>query len=127
MNKFVGLGRLTRNVESKVTGGEKSIIISNFSIAISRDYKKDGEPDVDFFNCVAFGKTAEFIQQYFSKGQQILVEGKIRNSTYESKDGIKKNKSEVLVDKCYFAGGSNNNNDGVEIEVNKVDDDLPFV
>ncbi len=125
MNRFIGLGRLTRNVESKVTGGEKSITIANFSIAITRDYKKDGEPDADFFNCVAFGKTAEFIQEYFSKGQQICVEGKIKNSTYENKEGVKKNKSEVLVDRGYFAGSSKNNE--TNQDTNSKEDDVPFV
>lgn len=127
MNKFIAMGRLTKDVELKVTNKEKETIIAKFSIAVSRKFKKDGEPEADFFNCVTFGKTAKFVEEYFSKGQPILIEGQIRNSNYETTEGEKRNKTEIIVENVYFAGSSNKNNDESKKENKKVDDDVPFV
>ena len=81
MNRFEFLGRISQDpvIRNTQNGG----IVFNCSIAVNRKFKRDGEPEADFFNIVAFGKTAEFMQKYMNnKGQQILVEGHIQNRTW---------------------------------------------
>lgn len=102
MNKFQFLGRLTKDVEIKYTSGTNTQV-TLFSLAVNRKYVEQGkERETDFFNLTSFGKTAEFIGKYFKKGQQVLVEGRIQNRTYE-KDGQKRYITDFIVEQCYFA------------------------
>jgi len=80
MNKFIGLGRLTKDAELKQSKAGKPFC--NFSIAVNRAFEKD---KADFFQCMAFGKTAEYIDKYASKGSQILIEGSVQIDEYEGK------------------------------------------
>ncbi|MDD6428433.1 single-stranded DNA-binding protein [Candidatus Weimeria sp. HCP3S3_B5] len=84
MNKIILMGRLTRDPEVRY-GGAQNTAIARFSIAVDRRFKREGQPDADFFNCVAFGKTAEVIEKYMHKGTKVLVDGEMRNNNYESK------------------------------------------
>ena len=94
---YVGLmGRLTRDPELKQTSSGKSYC--RFSIAVKKEFVKDG---VDFINCVAWDKRAEFIANYFGKGQRILVQGRINVGTYEV-NGEKRNSFDVVVDRAEF-------------------------
>lgn len=79
--KINGLVRITKPLELKYTQDNKPII--QFSVA-KNDYKKEGH----FYNCVAFGKTAELISQYFTKGSQIMIYGELWNNNYTNKDGV---------------------------------------
>jgi len=77
LNKWVGMGRLTRDPELRRTGN--GIAVVTFSIAVERDRKtKDGERETDFIDVVAWRNTAEFVSKYFSKGRMAIVEGKIQ-------------------------------------------------
>ena len=67
MNKVILMGRLARDPEVRYTQGEKTTAIANFSLAVDRRFKREGEPTADFFNCTAFGKTAETIEKYLKK------------------------------------------------------------
>ena len=69
MNKVILMGRLTRDPETR--HGE-NITVTRFTIAIDRRYKQDGGQEADFPSCVAFGKTAEFIEKYFRQGMKIV-------------------------------------------------------
>ena len=80
MNKFIGFGRLTKDPELKQSKAGKPFC--NFSIAVNRAFEKD---KADFFQCMAFGKTAEYIDKYASKGSQILIEGSVQIDEYEGK------------------------------------------
>lgn len=102
MNKIVLLGRLTRDIELRQTG-ETSV--ANFSLAVNRTFKRDGEPDADFFNCVAFGKRAETLAQYVHKGNQLAIEGHVQMGQYTNKDGANVKTFEVMVDGFDFIGG----------------------
>ena len=84
MNKIILMGRLTRDPEVRY-GGAQNMAIARFSLAVDRRFKRDGQPEADFFNCVAFGKTGEFVEKYLHKGTKVLVEGEMRNNNYESK------------------------------------------
>lgn len=104
MNKVIlSNTRLVRDVEVKVSNG---LAISKFTVACNRAFNKEKS---DFINCVAFGKRAETIAQYFSKGSLINLEGRIQTGFYE-KDGQKKYTFEVVVENFEFPQGNKNEN-----------------
>lgn len=102
MNIIVLSGRLTRDPELKF--GQSGTAYSRFSIAVDRGYKKENEVTTDFINCVAFGKTAEFVGEYFRKGKKILLNGRMQMSQYEI-DGKKHTTYVVAVERVEFADG----------------------
>ena len=110
MNKVILLGNLTRDVEIKAYA---NTTVARTGIAVPRAFKKG---EVDFFNLVAFNKTAEFLSKYFAKGSKLLVEGRLSQSNYEDKDGNKKSSVEIIVEQIEFASAKkdsgNNNRDG---------------
>lgn len=110
MNLVVLNGRLTRDPELKF--GQSGKAYSRFSIAVDRGFQSDkNAPTADFINCVAFGKTAEFIGEYFRKGKKILLNGKLQMSQYES-EGKKITTYVVLVDSVEFGENKNSNESG---------------
>lgn len=141
MNKWIGMGRLTRDPEVKYGGENNSMAIARFSIAVDRRGRKDPngiEPTADFINCVAFGKTAEFVEKYCTKGTKLVVEGRIQTGSYTNKECAKVYTTDIMVDNLEFAeskaaasGGGNssapktNNNDFMSIP-DGADDALPF-
>ena len=72
MNKVILMGNLTRDPEIRYTQGEKTMAIARFSLAINRRFPREGETNVDFFNCTAFGKQAEFVEKYFRQLLQLF-------------------------------------------------------
>ncbi len=101
MNKVFLSGNLTRDVEVRYTQTGKAF--ARMGIAVRRMFSKDKDA-VDFFNLVAWEKTAEFCGRYMIKGTRVLVEGRLQTSSYENKDGVKVNAVDVLVDNIEFAG-----------------------
>ena len=103
MNKFQFMGRLTRDPEVRYTSGNNTQV-TTFSLAVNRRFvAQGGERQADFFNLTAFGKTAEFCAKYFKKGQQVLVEGRIQNRTWEDQNGQKRYTTDFIVEDTYFA------------------------
>ena len=100
MNRVIVTGRLTRDPETRQTQSDSTVV--SFGIAVDRRFKRDGEPTADFFNCVAFGKTAEFVQKYFTKGMKINLEGHMQTGSYTNKEGQKVNTFNIIVDECEF-------------------------
>mgnify|MGYP001367869028 CR=1 FL=1 len=98
MNKVLLTGRVGKDIEAKTSNGGN--MVAKFSLAVSR-YVKGGENSTDWINCVAFGKTAETLEQYVEKGVLILVEGNIKTGSYE-KDGSRKYTTDVIVEKFEF-------------------------
>lgn len=111
MNKTILLGRLTREPEVKVT--EKSTIC-RFTLAVNRTFKKEGQPDADFINIVAFGKIAEFCSKYFTKGQQVCVCGRLQTGSYDDKDGKKVYTTDVIAEEVDFAGSKQDKQENKE-------------
>ena len=107
MNKVSLIGRLTRDPEVRYSQGASQTAVARFSIAVDRRFKRDGEPDADFFNCTAFGKQAEFIERYLRKGVKIVVCGRIQNDNYTNKDGQMVYSVRVMVDEIEFAESKN--------------------
>ena len=96
MNKFIGVGNLTKDGELRSTESGK-IIYSN-SLAMRNDFKnKDGEYDTEFINFSAWGTTAEYLKKYAKKGNKVLIEGRIATRSYDAQDGTKRYVTEVIV------------------------------
>lgn len=102
MNKTILMGRLTKEPELKVLGGSNTSVCK-FTLAVPRKYKQTGQPEVDFLNIVAFSKTAEFCANYYRKGQQVLVVGRVQNRSWDDADGTKHYATEVIIDEAEFA------------------------
>lgn len=102
MNKVILMGRLTKDPEIRYAQGANGTTIASFSIAVDRRFKRENEPDADFFNCTAFGKTAEFFEKYVKKGVKVVIEGRLQNDIYE-KDGVKRTATKIMVEQAEFA------------------------
>lgn len=102
MNQFNFCGRLTADPEIRYSTGAKQMAIATINVAVNRDFKREGDPDADFFKCVAFGKAAENIDKYLSKGVKIIGTGSLQNSNYE-KDGVKHYGVQIMLAKWEFA------------------------
>lgn len=149
MNKVILIGRLTRDPEVRYTQGADPMAISKYSLAVDRRFKRDGQPDVDFINCVAFGRNGEFVEKFLKKGMKIAVTGSIQTGSYTDKDGNKRYTTDIVVDDHEFtesrrafeervgsegSAPSTNNvsapsaekSDGFVAIDNFDDDDLPF-
>ena len=107
MNKVILMGRLTRDPEVRYSQGASQTSVARFSIAVDRRFKREGEPDADFFNCTAFGKQAEFVERYLHKGIKILMSGRVQNDNYTNKDGQMVYSVRVMVDEIEFAESKN--------------------
>ena len=102
-NKFVAMGRIASDITLRTVSTGKNIV--TFRIAVDRKYQKSGEEKkTDFFNCVAWGNNAEFINRYFSKGRMILVEGEMNTRPYKDKNGNDNTWYEISVERATFTG-----------------------
>ncbi|MBD7913105.1 MULTISPECIES: single-stranded DNA-binding protein [Clostridium] len=110
MNKVVLIGRLTKDPELRFAAGSGTAV-SRFTVAVNRQFKKD---ETDFINCVAFGKTAETISQYLTKGRQIAVTGSIRTGSYDAQDGSKRYTTDVAVESFEFIGSNGGARDNAD-------------
>lgn len=101
MNSINIHGRLTRDPETKFYDGDKSVC--KITVAVDRSFKdKDGNSVTDFFDCACFGKRAETIDKYFKKGDGISIQGEMQNNKYTNKEGNKRDKWEIRIDKFDF-------------------------
>lgn len=107
MNKVVLIGRVSKDIDLKFLPGDGKAI-AKFTLAVTRKYKKD---EADFINCTIFGKQAETIAQYVTKGQQLAVEGRIQTGSYQKDDNTKVYTTDIIVDGFDFIGGSKNTSD----------------
>ena len=101
MNKVIFTGRLTKDAEIRYSNDGKAI--AKFDFAVSRKFKREGDPDADFFGCVAFGRVAETFEKLnIAKGTKLLVEGEVRNNNYTNKDGQKVYGTQIVVESFEF-------------------------
>ena len=104
MNKVILMGRLTRDAEVRYSQGENSTAIARFSLAVDRRFRRDGdEQTADFINCVAFGRTAEFLERFGRKGTKFVLEGRIQTGSYTNREGQKVYTTDVVVEEQEFA------------------------
>lgn len=124
MNKVYLTGNLTRDPEVRYTQGGKAY--ARFGIAVNRPFSKDKDA-VDFFNLIAWDKTAEFIGKYFNKGSRAVIEGRLQTGKYKDKQGNEVTTVEVVVDNVEFGGGSGKPKPKDDFGGEPIDDDdLPF-
>ena len=129
MNRVVLMGRLTKEPELRYTQGETSTAVARYTLAVDRRGK---EKQADFIQCVAFGKAGEFAQKYFTKGQRVLVSGRIQTGSYTNKEGQKVYTTDVIVDDQEFAdskssGSAATNPEGFMDIPEGSDDEIPFI
>ena len=104
LNHIEIMGRLTRDPELRRTGG--GIAVASFTVAVDRDYKAgDGEKKTDFFNCVAWRQTGEFVSKYFKKGSMIVAAGRMEMREWTDREGAKRISWEMNVENAYFGEG----------------------
>ena len=113
MNKVILMGRLTRDAEIRYSQGESPTAIARFSLAVDRRFRRDNdEQTADFINCVAFGRTAEFLERFGRKGTKFVLEGRIQTGSYTNKDGQRVYTTDVVAENVEFAESKNNSSAG---------------
>lgn len=106
MNKIILIGRLTKDPELKYT--QSGTAVASFTLAVDRRFSsQSGEREADFVNCVAWQKAAEFVANYFHKGKQMALEGRLQVRSYDGNDGQKRWVTEVVAEQVEFVGGKN--------------------
>lgn len=127
MNRIIMIGRLTNDPELKYTPGAGTAV-ATFTLAVDRTYKKDGQPDADFIPIVVWGKTAESVSQYTSKGKLIAVAGRIQTRSYEDKKGDKRYITEVVAEEVRFLEWAKKDGESKDyVDMTPVDGgDIPF-
>lgn len=131
MNKWIGIGRLTREPEVRYSQGENALAIARYTLAVPKLRRQGNtDQDADFISCVAFGKAAEFTEKHLVKGQKIAVEGRIQTGSYTNKEGKKVYTTEVIVESQEFCESLQareewSQEDGF-INIPDNDDDVPF-
>lgn len=105
-------GRLTKDIELKYTGNGTPV--TSFCLACERDYRNEatGERDCDFIDFVAWRRTAEFINEWFHKGDMMIVKGRLQKRSYTDRDGNTKYVTEVVAENAYFGGSKRDNDSG---------------
>lgn len=102
MNKVCLSGRLTKDPEVKYSQGENATAIARFTLAVDRRVKKEND-NADFITCVTFGKPAEFVEKYFTKGMKMNAVGRITTGSFTNKEGVKVYTTDVTVEEVEFA------------------------
>ena len=129
MNKVIEVGRNVKDIELRQTNSGTSAV--EFSLAVKRAFKNaNGEYDSDFFNCVAFGKSAETISRYVKKGDMIGIEGRLQTRSYTNKEGRKITVTEIIVENFEFLQSKRpdepRQTEAVFEEIDPFNNDLPF-
>ena len=130
LNHIVLMGRLTRDPELKTTNNGTAV--SNFSLAVERDYKgENGEKVTDFIDIVAWKGSAEFVSKYFTKGRMAIVEGCLQIRSWTDKDGNARKSAEVVATRIYFGDSKNSSGETAApvedySEISEPDENLPF-
>ena len=141
MNKVILIGRLTCDPVLRMTQTGKQVV--SYRIAVNRSFRQEGQPEADFFQCIAWGNNAKFAHDYLRKGVKIAMEGTIQTRSYQDKDGKTVYVTEIIADRqefCESKGAASQEKfaqDNAESEqalpksdvngfVEVDDDDLPF-
>lgn len=134
MNKVVIIGNTTKDIELRQTSSGTAVV--QFSIAVKRNFKTNGQYESDFFECVAYNKTAELIAQYVKKGDKVAVDGRLQARNYTNKEGRKVYVTEIIVENVEFLASKKQETieapsfedpfANANFEEIKTDDDLPF-
>lgn len=105
LNHITVMGRICNDIELRRTGA--GVAVASFTVACDRDFGQNGQKETDFFDCVAWRGTGEFIERNFFKGKMIVVSGRLQNRKWEDKNGNKRTTAEIVVENAYFADSRN--------------------
>lgn len=124
MNKVILLGRLVKDPDVRYTPTGK--VVAQFTIAVNRPFStQDGQQEADFIPVVIWGKQAETLGNSVTKGQRLLVEGRLQIRSYDAKDGSKRYVTEVIADRFEFIEKKGNEKPGIGSS-QPFDDNIPF-
>lgn len=112
MNVVSLVGRFAADPDIKWTNGGSAV--ARFRVAVDRRIKTEGGPSADFISCVAFGKTAEFIEKYFKKGMRIGLQGRIQTGQYDNKDGKTVYTTDVVAENVEFVESKGGGDQGAD-------------
>ena len=128
LNRCIIMGRLTRGPELRRTQSGKAV--TSVTLAVDRDFKgQNGEKETDFIDIVAWGNTAEFLCNYFSKGRMAVAEGRLQIRDWTDKDGGKRRSAEIVAERVYFADSKRDQEAAAPQAFEELDEDdgnLPF-
>lgn len=126
-NKVLLMGNLTRDVELKYT--QSNMAVGNFGLAVNHRFKTasgEAREEVMFVDCEAWGKTAEILQKYVSKGRPIFIEGRLRLDTWQDKnDGSKRSKHKIVIENFQFIDSKQGDGPGARPSGGYADDNGP--
>ena len=105
LNHIDIMGRLASDPELRRTGA--GVAVASFTVAVDRDFGQNGQKETDFFDCVAWRGTGEFVDRHFSKGKMIVVSGRLQNRKWEDKNGNKRTTAEIVAESVYFGEPKN--------------------
>ena len=134
MNKVCLLGRLTKDPEVRYSQGADPLAVARYTLAVDRRMGKNGEKAADFIACVAFGKSGEFAEKFFKKGQMVGVVGRLQVRSWEDDAKKKHWVTEVIAEEQYFGGNKGSSTpqatekapEGFHPSEDTEDGDLPF-
>lgn len=134
MNKVIQIGCLCKDPDVRYSQAAEPMAVAKFSIAVNRKFKREGEPEADFFNVTAFGKLGQFVEKYLKKGTKIALTGKLQNNNYTDKNGVKRYEVQIIAEEIEFAGAKKEesgrapeaDNDGFVAVPDSAIQDLPF-
>lgn len=123
MNQIFLMGRLTNEPNLNYSSKDPSMAITKYTLAVDSGYGDNKR--TDFIRCVTFGKSAEFANKYFNKGQRVLVQGRLQISKYKNKDGQEVYSTDVVIEAQEFADSKKENIENPVADAQQ-DDELPF-
>ena len=131
MNRVILTGRIVKDPTIRYTGGDSSMCIANFVLAVNRrGRKEEGKQTADFPSCTAFGKTAEFIEKYAKKGMKFDVVGRLQTGNYKNKDGQTVYTTDVVIDEIEFGESKGEKKDTEPADFvnipDEIEKELPF-
>ena len=100
LNKIVIMGRLVRDPDKRTT--QSGVTVTNFTLAVDRDYTNGDQKETDFIDCVAWRQSGDFVAKYFSKGRMAVVAGRLQIRKYTDKEGNNRTAAEIVADNVYF-------------------------
>lgn len=131
LNRAILIGRLTRDPELRYT--TSGVAVANFTLAVDRPFaNQQGERETDFIRVVVWRKQAETVANYLGKGRLVAVDGRLQISSYEDKEGNKRQSAEVVaesvrfLDKAKEGGGSGYSQTAADDDFPGDEEDLPF-
>ena len=103
MNKVILTGRLVNEPNVKYSNNKEPLAVARYTLAVNRRFKRQGEQEAEFINCIAFGKLGEFAEKYFKKGQLISIVGRLQVRSWNDQEGQKRWSTDVIIEEQYFA------------------------